>query len=210
MRLVIARMKKVDDGRKWYRGLFQMLRFRFPAGVLDSDRRWKTVVFLERHADVWEAVYRVFGWRVVERWVVECVEFEEMYGDRLPWLLSLVEATYEEYRAAPRALADSRYCVTRFHELLRTSTVYVFSFKASVESVLEMFLERGVVPIDYSDRYVVVARRPLGGGRWWLSALGFDPLHVLRVAAAELGGEYKPASRLVFEDRRIGWGLAPR
>ena len=100
--------------------------------------------------------------------------------------------------------------MTRFHELLRTSTVYVFSFKASVESVLEMFLERGVVPIDYSDRYVVVARRPLGGGRWWLSALGFDPLHVLRVAAAELGGEYKPASRLVFEDRRIGWGLAPR
>jgi len=201
-------MKKVDDRRKWYRGLFQMLRFRYPAGVVGSDRCWKTVVFLERHADVWEAVYRVFGWRVVERQVVGSSEFEEMYGSRLPWLLNLVESTYEEYRVAARALADSRYCVTRFHELLRTSTVYVFFFRGSVRGVLEVFLERGVVPIDYSDSYVIVARRPLGGGRWWLSVLGFDPLHVLGVAA-ELGGEYRLVSRLVFEDRSAGWGLAP-
>lgn len=73
--VVIALLERVGPGN-WarYRGLFMTLRARFPIVVVNKKAKGrvnrKIVAYLKRHEAVWENMYMLLGWRIVERYEV--------------------------------------------------------------------------------------------------------------------------------------------
>lgn len=198
---------------------------------------WKLVERCEMGLSEFKAMYEGFK-RLLEamrefdslfsslpNWLCESlrpvVALGELSVDKALAFLDSIEKTFREYMETPKALINAKNAKTRFQRLIRTSTIAALAIRGTdrralrreVASIIEAILSKGVVPVDYSYNYIIVARKRLvvrGRRRNWLSALGYDPIDVLR------GLEARPARvllshekiEIVFEERDIGWGLS--
>jgi len=218
VKLVVLRLVRHYRHGRYYGRLFNMLRSRYPVCVVESSPEGKTVALLERHKDIWVTFYRLAGWKPVDEYKMCVEEFTEAYpGKHL--FHTTVQATLHEYTRVPEVLGGTVGAVweTRFHKLLRTSEILALALRGTwreallreVGGVLQSLLFRGVVPVDYSYNYVIVARRRLGN-RWWLSAFNYDPFTVLKrleARPARVLLTHERIEKIVFEERDVGWGL---
>jgi len=141
--------------------------------------------------------------------------------DKIMNFIENINRRFEEYMLAPKAMVDPKEAKTGFLTRLRRSVVTALAIRGTdkeklrevIRSNLYIILSRGVMPIDYSYNYIIIAKKSYryrGSERIWLSYLGYDPIEVLR------GLEERPAIvmlepekiELIFEKRDIGWGLS--
>ncbi len=195
---------------------------------------WKVVERYEMGLDEFRSKYEglkkfletIKGFDNLPNWLSESLKPMIALGD-LPLdkafaFLDSIEKTFKEYMEAPKALVDAKAAKTRFQRLLRTSTIAALAIrgtdkkalKKEITRILGIMLSRGIVPVDYSYNYIIVAKKRLtvrGHRKNWLSTLEYDPIDVLKGLEARPAIVFLPQEKikeLVFEERDLGWGLS--
>jgi len=146
------------------------------------------------------------------------VSFGSLSYNDITRFLEAVKRKFKEYMEAPLAVKGRIEGETELHKFLRTSDLAVLILRGTykegmlkyINSYLYELLSDGVIPIDYSHKTIIVARktyRDKRSERFWRSVLNMDPIRVLRgLESTYLQNVFK-VEELEFEKRDVGWGL---
>lgn len=235
---VIAELQRRGVG--WpdkYRRLFATVMRLYPACIHSVKVKGrvarKVAIYLARHEDVWEKVFDLVGWTIIKQNVVSLWLLNRLlYGklvEGLNWgtlvaftpslrfgsFVKRVEQMRREYMAIASGTSGGP-----FARRVGRSAIYAYAVRGKsreelrkrIRRALGELLSAGIVPIDYSYNYVIVAIKKVRRGceEYWLSVFGYNPVEVLR-------GLYAPPVEIIltperirglkFEERGIGWGL---
>jgi len=142
-------------------------------------------------------------------------------ADKALNFLSKIKERFTEYLSIPKIIKGEKRPRNRFLMRVKTAELAALAVRGTNRDYLkevlgrnlDALLSRGVIPLDYSLNYVIVAKKEYterGKRKVLLSALDEDPTEVLKGLEARPGIVLLTSDKiggLDFEERSKGWGL---